>query len=84
MSVRTFGQGALKVVRGLIAEKKDGEWEMSKGGVGFWLVLGHLMYAFATERPVGDMEVYVLFGLMGYNSLKHIRDGFAARKANVI
>lgn len=34
----------LKSFRGLICEKKDGGWELSKGNVAFWIVFGHCLY----------------------------------------
>lgn len=38
------GIAVLKSFRGLICETKDGGWELSKGAVAFWVVLGHCMF----------------------------------------
>lgn len=37
----------LKAFRGLLMEKKDGGWELSKGNVAFWMVLAHCMYVWS-------------------------------------
>jgi hypothetical protein len=39
--------GMLKAFRGLLCEKKDGGWELSKGNTAFWIVLSHCMYVWA-------------------------------------
>ena len=42
----------LKSFRGLICEKKEGGWELSKGNVAFWVVLVHCMYVW---NKVGEI-----------------------------
>jgi len=46
--------GFLKSFRGLICEKKDGEWEMSKGNAAFWVVLGHCMWVWNQASNVAS------------------------------
>ena len=36
-----------KLYRGLLCEKKDGEWELSKGNAAFWVVFAHCMYVWS-------------------------------------
>lgn len=36
--------GMLKAFRGLICEKKEGGWELSRSRVAFWVVFSHCMY----------------------------------------
>lgn len=45
-----------KTFRGLIAEKKDGEWELSKGNVSYWIVLGFMLKIWNT-RPNIEIPV---------------------------
>jgi len=81
--LKTIGMGILKCFRGLIAENKNGGWEVSKGSVGFWIVFGHCVYVWntivqsvvdgvttITRGSVSDGEVYTLWALLGYAGLK--------------
>lgn len=62
-----------RVLRGLFAEKKGETWELSKGGVSFWVVLAHVMWVFHGGQTPPIEEMILLYAAMGYNSVKHIR-----------
>ncbi len=49
---RSIGIAILKSFRGLICETKNGEWELSKGSVAFWVVFIHSMFVW---NKVGDI-----------------------------
>lgn len=38
-----MGSGISRSFRGLICEKKDGKWELSKGNVSYWIVFGMML-----------------------------------------
>jgi hypothetical protein len=67
-----------KCFRGLIAEQKDdGSWELSKGNVAFWILLGHCMSVWSKFDPTGvakldvsSGEMTILLAVLGYSGLK--------------
>jgi len=61
---------ATKVLGGLFGEKKDGTYMASKGNVAFWVLLGHCMWGWHQGTPVPEMEVYSMWGLLGYAGFK--------------
>lgn len=48
---------ALKCFRGLLMEKKEGGWELSKGNVAFWIVLTHCMMAWSGKATQAVAKV---------------------------
>ncbi len=50
-------KGFHKLYRGLLCEKKEGEWELSKGNVAFWIVLWHCMMTWSgkADAAVGKI-----------------------------
>lgn len=74
--------------RGLIAEKKDGAWEMSTGRVAFWLVLSHCFWVWHKMDPaapgnhmdVSEGELNTLWLLLSYSGLKVVTDTVASFK----
>lgn len=79
-TVKKFNTGALRFLRGLVAEQKGPAWEMSKGAVAFWVVLAHCVWKFTHGQSPVPEEMYLLYATMGYNATKHLRDGLAKRK----
>ena len=77
---KTIGAWLLKSFRGLVCEKKDGGWELSKGACMSWL----LLYGCWEAVTVGTLEahwlVYLFGGTMGYNGLKLADIGGAVSK----
>lgn len=79
----TLGQrfwiGFQKCFRGLVAEPREGwGWEISKGNVAFWMVLGHCMFIWSKFDPtdpgqkmdVSPGELTFLLALLGYAGMK--------------
>ena len=68
----------LKAFRGLICEKKEGGWELSKGNLAFWIVLVHCLMVWSGRfgRLEGDLvpeqEFWLLAMLLGYATTKKL------------
>lgn len=80
VALENVGQWVLKSFRGLICEKKDGGWELSKGSVMSWLLLWACYQAVQAGTLEADWLVYLFAGAMGYNGLKLADIGGAVTK----
>jgi hypothetical protein len=65
-----MGRIATKILGGLFGDRKHGEWVVSKGSVAFWLLLGNCLWNWQHGIPVPDMEVYSMWGMIGYSGYK--------------
>ena len=70
----------LKSFRGLIAEKKDGEWEMSKGAAMSWVLLAECVRLSFADKLSPEMVLGAWAMTMGYNGLKMVDIGGAVSK----
>lgn len=73
-----------RAARGLIAERKHGEWELSKGHIAFWIVFFHCIHIWSAGpgSSASEGELDTLWALLGYSTFKMGADLFAAgRKA---
>ena len=67
---KTLGLWLLKSFRGLICEKKDGGWELSKGATMSWILFAVICHLAFDGSEIPDPLVWMFGGLMGYNTLK--------------
>ncbi len=79
-AAKALGTWFLKSFRGLVCEKKDGGWELSKGACMSWLLLWGCWEAVGAGNLEAHWLVYLFGGTMGYNGLKLADIGGAVSK----
>lgn len=67
-----LGLWFLKSFRGLVCEKKDGGWELSKGAVMAWLAFWKLSELVTDGSLPPELYTYMFAALMGYNGFKMV------------
>lgn len=82
-TLKKLGNAFMKTFRGLIAEKKDGEWEMSKGNCAFWLFNAYMLPMWANGLPVPELMFYGWLALLTYSGVKHTKGSLTEFVASV-
>lgn len=77
---KQLGLTLLKSFRGLICEKKDGGWEMSKGAAMSWVLLYNVIQMGLADKLDPKFVFAAWAATMGYNGMKLVDIGGAFSK----